>query len=245
MAEERTYLELSEEGGSSHKFYEVMVAGSTLTVRYGRIGDKGQTQVSDLGQSGQGPRRGPRRRSPRRRRRATPPPSWASARSAPSPAGRSPAAARTRPQAPLLWKFDSGDRAFGIFVDDARCWVGNESGSIYSARPRRPQLAQFRLPDGVKCIVADDEWLYAGCDDGNVYDLGGKVPRVAYEISEDVDIYWLDIKDGVLGVSDAGGKLTAVNHEDESAVDQAEHGHPRLDGALRRAGHVPRPRHAA
>ena len=57
---------------------------------------------------------------------------------------------------------------------------------------------------------------YAGCDDGRVYDLGGKVPRVAYNISDDVDIYWLDIKDGVLGVSDAGGKLTAINHEDES-----------------------------
>ena len=68
-------------------------------------------------------------------------------------------------------------------------------------------LNQFRLPDGVKCIVADDRWLYAGCDDGNVYDLGGKVPREAYEIAEDVDIFWLDIKDAVLGVSDANGKL--------------------------------------
>ena len=55
----------------------------------------------------------------------------------------------------------------------------------------------------MKCIVADDAWIYAGCDDGNVYDLSGKVPRVAYAIAPEIDIYWLDIHDGVLGVSDA------------------------------------------
>ena len=49
-----------------------------------------------------------------------------------------------------------------------------------------------------------------------MYDLGGKVPRVAYEISDDVDIYWLDIKDGVLGVSDAQGNVAVFNHEDET-----------------------------
>lgn len=75
---------------------------------------------------------------------------------------------------------------------------------------------QFRLPDGVKCIVADDGWLYAGCDDGKVYDLTGKIPRVAYEIAPDVDIFWLDIKDAILGVSDAAGNVTTINHEDES-----------------------------
>src|SRR5215510_11498301 len=48
MAEARTYLELSEAGGGSHKFYEVGVSGKTLTIRYGRIGDKGQTQVKEL-----------------------------------------------------------------------------------------------------------------------------------------------------------------------------------------------------
>ena len=43
---ERTYLELSEDAGS-HKFYEVLVDGKTLTIRYGRIGDAGQTKVSE------------------------------------------------------------------------------------------------------------------------------------------------------------------------------------------------------
>ena len=215
MAEERTYLELSEEGGSAHKFYEVTVAGSTLTVRYGRIGDKGQTQVSQLASEDKALAEARKKINEKTRKGY-----------APAVMGQRTKRSVTRreitsghsdaTQAPLLWRFNSGDRAFGIFVDDARCWVGNESGSIYSLDPEGRTLSQFRLRDGVKCIVADDQWLYAGCDDGRVYDLGGKVPRVAYNISDDLDIYWLDIKDGVLGVSDAGGKLTAVNHENES-----------------------------
>src|SRR5437016_6144031 len=44
MAEEKTYLELSE--GSSHKFYEIVVNGVEVTVRFGRIGDPGQAKVT-------------------------------------------------------------------------------------------------------------------------------------------------------------------------------------------------------
>ena len=38
---------------------------------------------------------------------------------------------------------------------------------------------------------------------------------MAYAIAPDIDIYWLDIHDGVLGVSDADGGITAIDHEDE------------------------------
>ena len=41
MSQETTYLELSEDDGGSHKFYEVTVDGTELTIRYGRIGDAG------------------------------------------------------------------------------------------------------------------------------------------------------------------------------------------------------------
>lgn len=223
MAEERTYLELSEDGGSAHKFYEVTVVGNSLTVRYGRIGDQGQTQVSELAspekalaeaqkkirektRKGYAPAvMGQRKKREVTRREIT--------------SGRSDAT-----QAPLLWKFNSGDRAFGVFVDEHRCWVGNQSGSIHAVDHEGRHLTQFRLEEGVKCIVADAQWLYAGCDDGRVYDLGGKVPRVAYTISEDVNIFWLDIKDGVLGVADRGGKLSAFNHEDESQWTQQSSG---------------------
>ena len=122
----------------------------------------------------------------------------------------------TANQAPVIWKFASGSSAYGLFVDADRCWVGNQSGQIFALNHFARVQNQFRLPDGVKCIVADSGWLYAGCDDGKVYDLTGKIPRIAYAIAEDVDIFWLDIKDGILGVSDADGSVTTINHEDES-----------------------------
>ena len=47
MAEETTYLELSETGGGAHKFYEVVTDDTQVRIRYGRIGDQGQTQASN------------------------------------------------------------------------------------------------------------------------------------------------------------------------------------------------------
>ena len=48
MPAETTYLELSEDNGSAHKFYETTVDGTDLTVRYGRIGDRGQIKQSSF-----------------------------------------------------------------------------------------------------------------------------------------------------------------------------------------------------
>ncbi|MBM9506488.1 WGR domain-containing protein [Actinacidiphila acididurans] len=209
-----TYLELSEEGGGSHKFYEVVRAGTEVTVTFGRIGEPGQTRTTTypdvrkaeaeaakkIGakvRKGYAPAvRGVRKRRPVTRREIV------SRRS-------------TAEQAPLLWRFRSGAAAFGIFVDDDHVWVGNQAGDVFTLAHDGRVTGRFGLPDGVKCIVADDFWIYAGCDDGRVYDLSGKVPHVAYEIAEDVDIFWLDIHDGVLGVSDARGGVTTVDHEDE------------------------------
>ncbi|HET8839971.1 MAG TPA: PQQ-binding-like beta-propeller repeat protein, partial [Ktedonobacteraceae bacterium] len=122
----------------------------------------------------------------------------------------------TARQAPVLWKFASGSATFGIFIDKNYCWVGNQTGNVFGLDHEGQMQAHYQLPDGVKCLVADDIWLYAGCDDGNVYDLSGKIPRISYQIAEDVDIYWLDIRDGALAVSDAGGRVARVNFEDES-----------------------------
>lgn len=221
---ERTYLELSQEGGGSHKFYEVIVDGTQVQIRYGRIGDKGQQQVKDYPTPAKAQSEAKKKINSKlrkgyeqavmgvRKKRAV------TRRSIPSGGGSS-SRRRSGPAAkpaPVLWKFGTGRSAFGIFIDQEHCWVGNESGKVFCLSHEGEVLRQFRLPDGVKCIVADDEWLYAGCDDGKVYDLGGKVPRVAYEIDESVDIYWLDIYDGVLGVSDNAGNVTTINHEDES-----------------------------
>ncbi|MFW6691119.1 WGR domain-containing protein [Streptomyces sp. MAR4 CNX-425] len=210
-----TYLELSQEGGGAHKFYEVSVDGPVVTVRYGRIGAAGQTQTTTFPTAekaksaaakkvGEKVRKGyapavPGQRAPRAVTRR--------------PVASAPSTARR--VAPVLWRFRTGSAAFGIHVDDERCWVGNQTGDVYTLDHDGGVLARFGLPDGVKCLVADDFWIYAGCDDGRVYDLSSKLPFAAYDIAADVDIFWLDIHEGVLSVSDRGGQLTVIDHEDE------------------------------
>ena len=43
-----TYLELSEGGGGSHKFYQVATKGRQVITRYGRIGTDGQTKTKEF-----------------------------------------------------------------------------------------------------------------------------------------------------------------------------------------------------
>ncbi|GAB4583621.1 WGR domain-containing protein [Nocardia sp. IFM 10818] len=210
-----TYLELSEDSGSAHKFYEVVVAGTEVAIRYGRIGDAGQRTVSSFATAEKAQAAATKKINEKIRKGYAP--AVMGAR------GKRPVTRRaivsqrsTAKSAPVLWTFDSGAAAFGIFVDERRCWVGNESGDVFTLTPGGEVTGRFKLPDAVKCIVADDFWIYAGCDDGRVYDLSGKVPRAAYDIAANVDIYWLDIHDGILGVSDRQGGLTVIDHEEES-----------------------------
>jgi predicted DNA-binding WGR domain protein len=222
MSDERTYLELSEAEGS-HKFYEAVVSGKKLTVRFGRIGDPGQTQtktfstpdaaraeaqkkIAEKTRKGYAPAvQGVRKKRPVTRRNVT---------SAPS---------KAKP-APILWKFKTKSAAFGIFIDDKNCWMGNEAGQVFALGHDGKVRMQFKLAEGVKCLVGDEDWLYAGSDDGNVYDLTGKVPRLAYSISEDVNIYWLDISGGVLAVSDDQGRVTVLDAEEELLWDKKSKG---------------------
>ncbi|MGW7463248.1 WGR domain-containing protein [Streptomyces xantholiticus] len=215
MSRTKTYLELSQDDGTAHKFYEVVVEGTVVSVRYGRIGATGQVQTSSfptvekaqaaaskkIGEKvrkGYAPAvQGQRAARPVTRRQVT---------SAPSTAGST---------APVLWRFRTGSAAFGIHIDEDRCWVGNQAGDVYTLGHDGEVLARYSLPDGVKCLVADDFWIYAGCDDGKVYDLSSKLPFAAYDIAADVDIFWLDIREGVLNVSGADGGLTVIDHEDE------------------------------
>jgi outer membrane protein assembly factor BamB len=215
MTSEKTYLELSQTDGSSHKFYEVTLNNTEVTIRYGRIGDNGQTQTKTyptaekakadatkkinekLKKGYEAAVAGVRQKRAITQRQIT-------------------STASTAKQAPILWKFASGSSAFGIFIDRERCWVGNQQGQVFALNHNGEVINQFKLPDGVKCLVADHDWIYAGCDDGNVYDLTGKLPRLAYTIEENVHIFWLDIKDGVLAVSDDNGSVTTIDHQEES-----------------------------
>lgn len=215
MSEGTTYLELSQEGGGAHKFYEVTARGTVVSVRYGRIGAGGQQQTSTF-PTGEKARAAAARKIGEKVRKGY----------APAVQGQRSARPVTRRQvtstpstaravAPVLWRFRTGASAFGIHVAEDRCWVGNQHGDVDTLGHDGEVLARYQLPDGVKCLVADDFWIYAGCDDGMVYDLSSKVPFAAYDIAPDVDIFWLDIREGVLHVADRDGGLTVIDHEDE------------------------------
>lgn len=215
MAEEKTYLELSEADGGSHKFYEVVINDTQVTIRYGRIGDSGQTQTKTYPDRDKAKADASKKINEKlkkgyelavigvREKRAVTRREVTSTISDSKPA-------------PILWKFTSNSAAFGIFIDAKRCWIGNQAGQVFALDHQGKVLNQFKLPDGVKCLVADGLWIYAGCDDGNVYDLTSKLPRIAYKIDENVDIFWLDIDDGLLAVSDANGSVTTIDHDSES-----------------------------
>jgi outer membrane protein assembly factor BamB len=215
LSQGTTYLELSEDGAGAHKFYEVTVAGTLVSVRYGRIGTEGQVQTATFPTVAKAEAAAAKKVGEKvRKGYAAAIPGQRLARSVTRrPAAAIPSTARAT--APVLWRFRTGANAFGIHIDDERCWVGNQNGDVYTVSHGGRVEAHYRLPDGVKCLVADDFWIYAGCDDGAVYDLSSKVPFAAYRIAQDVDIYWLDIREGVLGVADASGGLTVVDHEDE------------------------------
>ncbi|AFZ26103.1 hypothetical protein Cylst_3993 [Cylindrospermum stagnale PCC 7417] len=215
MAEEKVYLELSEADGGSHKFYEVIIKDSELTIRYGRIGDSGQTQTKTYPSPEKAKAEATKKINEKLKKGYEQ--AVMGARQKRSVTRREVASTTsTSKQAPILWKFNANSAAFGIFIDGNSCWLGNQNGQVFALNHQGKVLNQFKIPDGVKCLVADDIWIYAGCDDGNVYDLTGKLPRVAYQIDENVDIFWLDIKDGLLGVSDAKGGVTTIDHDDES-----------------------------
>ena len=215
MAEERTYLELSEDGGGSHKFYEVVVDGCELRIRYGRIGTDGQAQNKTFPTNARARAEAAKKVGEKRRKGYED--AVMGVRQRRSVTRRAiTSSASTSKGAPVLWRFETGRPAFGVFVDGRGAWVGNQDGRVFFLDHDGRMQAEHKLPDGVKCLVSDGDWMYAGCDDGNVYDLTGKVPFIAYQIAPDVDIYWLDIADAVLGVSDNNGGVHVFNHEDET-----------------------------
>ena len=243
MSQNRTYLELSEEGGGSHKFYEVVVDGKKVTVRYGRIGDAGQTQVKSYKSPDEAQKEAlkavqgklkkgyaPAVQGERKKRTVT--------RRA---VGTVKAAAKGTTPAPVLWRYDSGDAAFGVFVDAELCWVGDDDGRISALDHQGTVVRRMKVPGGVMSLVRDGQWLYCGCDDGKVYDLTGAQPFEAYEIDESVNILWLDIHDGSLAVSDGDGRVTVLDHDCDKLWDKKSAGHAgwmvRCDAAAIYHGH--------
>ena len=120
------------------------------------------------------------------------------------------------PLAPVIWRFRAGKKsAYGIFIDEERCWVGNIAGDVFALSHSGKVLRHYRLPDCAMALVGDSEWMYAGCYDGNVYDLSSEIPRLAYEIENRNPILWLDICDGLLAVSLVAGGLALLDSESQ------------------------------
>lgn len=219
----KTYLELSQDSGTAHKFYEVSVEELTMKIRYGRIGTDGTISTKSFSSHDAALKEAEKKIKAKTKKGYAP--AVMGVRKKRAITRRSITSTRSSAKrAPVQWKFKTGKSAFGIYVSDDACWVGNEAGQIYSLDHQGKLNMQYQLPDGVKCIIADKDWIYVGCDDGNVYDLTGKLPRQAYEINANVDIYWLDINNGLLGVSDRVGNINIINYEDEQQWSQKSSG---------------------
>ncbi|MBB6098947.1 outer membrane protein assembly factor BamB [Deinobacterium chartae] len=221
---ERHYLEYSDPNGSEHKFYEVTLEGSELTVRYGRIGTEGQKQVKTFADAAKARAEAARKLSEKRRKGYEDAVEGVRTKRAVTRRVVQETATTKARVAPVLWRFGSTSSAFGIFVDDQRAWVGNQNGEVYALSLEGETELKFQLPEGVKCLVRDDRWIFAGCDDGNVYDLSGKLPFKAYEVDERVSLYWLDIAGGLLGVSDSDGNVYAFDAESDEQWGNVDQG---------------------
>ncbi|MDX2096148.1 MAG: WGR domain-containing protein [Leptolyngbyaceae cyanobacterium bins.59] len=220
MSFNTTYLKFEDTISNSHKFYEVTVNGTEVTIRFGRIGEQGQTQSKEYATSDQAQREADKKIREKVKKGYLPGtlPSQSPTASSPLPSTSSVLASRsifptTVQKLPIVWKFNSGTQAFGLFVSSEYCWIGNQQGRVFRLDLEGQIINQYQLPAGVKCIVEDDIWIYVGCDNGNVYDLTGKLIYLAYEIESKTDILWLDIHDGVLGVADASGSLVKIDPE--------------------------------
>jgi predicted DNA-binding WGR domain protein len=222
------YLEFSSTTEHSHKFYEITVNGQTVTTRFGRIGSEGTTQVKTYFTVEIARQEAEKKYLEKQRKgyqsisqplTNTSAIADSSVNSASTPPLDSPEIAESSDLethvAPIIWRFNSGFSSFALAIEKEYCWLGNERGRVLKLDQQGQILEQYQLPRAVKSIVTDDIWVYVGCDNGTVYDMTGKIPYVAYQIESTLDIYCLDIYDGILGVSDINGGLTKIDPEGE------------------------------
>ncbi|TSA86199.1 WGR domain-containing protein [Deinococcus detaillensis] len=211
----KTYLELSDEVGSEHKFYEVSVEETTLTLRFGRIGTPGQTSTKGFATAEQAEAEAAKKIKEKVRKGYKEAVQGVRQKRSVVRREITETASTTKSAAPVVWKFKTSSAAFGIFADRDNVWVGNDAGEVYALSPEGEVQRSFKLPEGVKCLVSDQHRTFAGCDDGNVYDLSGKLPFVAYEAESQSAILWMDLQGGMLGVGDSQGNVHAFDAESE------------------------------
>eukprot|EP00927_Polykrikos_kofoidii_P016074 TRINITY_DN17212_c0_g1_i1.p1 TRINITY_DN17212_c0_g1~~TRINITY_DN17212_c0_g1_i1.p1 ORF type:complete len:516 (+),score=72.35 TRINITY_DN17212_c0_g1_i1:68-1549(+) len=110
----------------------------------------------------------------------------------------------------------SSTRGYGIFVDETRCMMGEESGLVVDVdRDTGEPQRSFQLPEGVKCVVGDGEYLYVGTNGGSIFDLTNGRPRLVAQIENFGQLYWIDIRDGRIAASDNQGHVGLLDCEGE------------------------------
>ena len=213
------YLELSEDNGSSHKFYKITIDGANLTINYGRIGTPGQTMVKSFNSHelaasfSQSKVKAQKRKGYDyavkgvRKHRAI-----RAVVSRPS-ASNNRGKINNSKSAPVIATYKTQTVAFGIFVDADNIYVGDETGRVSVLSHDYELLRQYKLPAGTKCIVGDGANVYAGTNQGHVYEITGKIARLTYDCPGNAAIFWMDLRDGVLAVSDNEGGLFAYDYE--------------------------------
>src|SRR6476620_5273791 len=116
MTQGTTYLELSEDGDGAHKFYEVTVTGTTVDIRYGRIGADGSRQTSSFPTAAKAGEVAAKKIGEKVRKGYAP--AVPGVRAARTITRRQVASAPStaRATAPVLWRFPTQSSAFGIHI---------------------------------------------------------------------------------------------------------------------------------
>lgn len=120
----------------------------------------------------------------------------------------------TPPNPQGLWKVP----AWGLWVNEQGCWLGNRNGLVVGLDHRGQIMHQHQLPKRVQGFVGNATHLYASCDDGQLYDLTGKLPHAVYnartsQVSPyaDFPLDSLVLQDDRLLVLDAWGHLSCLD----------------------------------
>ena len=116
----KVYLELSQDDGVSHKFYEVVIEGTQMTIRYGRIGTDGTKSSKSFATEEAANKEADKKIKAKQRKGYEE--AVMGVRKKRTITRRSISSTRsTAKKAPVLWKFNSGSGAFGIYIDKNYC----------------------------------------------------------------------------------------------------------------------------
>ncbi|RZK88568.1 MAG: WGR domain-containing protein, partial [Hymenobacter sp.] len=127
------YLEYSEEEatGTSHKFYEATVDGTSVMLCYGRIGTPGATTTQQCASPEEAQKLALKKVNEKKRKGYQEAVKGVRQKRTMTHRVVDSRPATTKNQAPTLWRFKTGSSAFGVFVDQQGCWVGNQAGRVY------------------------------------------------------------------------------------------------------------------